>query len=279
MSRMNFNQRTADGRPTVAIGGLGAIGLVVAEALDRDPGGARLVAVCAADRERARSKISAFQTQPAVVEAGELAQADIVVEAAPAAAFDEIVVPAIEKGRTIVIVSVAALLPRMHLVDQARRTGARLVVASGALAGLDAIRAAAEGAIENASLETRKSPASLAGAPFLQRQGIDVHALTVATCVFKGNALEAAAGFPANANVAAALALAGIGPERTRVEIWADPLVERNTHTVRIDADCARLTLCVESVPSRANPRTSRLAALSVLACIRGMTSSLKIGG
>jgi aspartate dehydrogenase len=213
-----------------------------------------------------------------VVGAAELAEADIVVEAAPAVAFDQIVIPAIEKGRTIVVASVAALLSRMHLIDQARRTGASIVVVSGALAGLDAIRAAAEGVIENASLETRKSPASLAGAPYLQRHGIDVHTLTTATCVFRGNALEAAVGFPANANVAAALALAGIGPERTRVEIWADPFVERNTHTVRIDADSVRLTLCVESLPSSTNPRTSRLAALSVLACIRGMTSTLKVG-
>jgi aspartate dehydrogenase len=275
---MNFNQRIVVAERTVAIGGLGAIGLVVAEALDRNPRGARLVAVCAADRERARSRISRFRTHPAVVGAAELAEADIVVEAAPAVAFDQIVIPAIEKGRTIVVASVAALLSRMHLIDQARRTGASIVVVSGALAGLDAIRAAAEGVIENASLETRKSPASLAGAPYLQRHGIDVHTLTTATCVFRGNALEAAVGFPANANVAAALALAGIGPERTRVEIWADPFVERNTHTVRIDADSVRLTLCVESLPSSTNPRTSRLAALSVLACIRGMTSTLKVG-
>jgi aspartate dehydrogenase len=275
---MNFNQRIAAPERTVAIGGLGAIGLVVAEALDRNPQGVRLVAVCAADQERARDRVSRFRRPPAVVGAAELAQADIVVEAAPAAAFDQIVVPAIDKSRIVVVASVAALLPRMHLIDQARRTGASIIVASGALAGLDAIRAAAEGVIESVSLETRKSPAGLAGAPYLQRHGIDVHTVATATCVFRGTALEAADGFPANANVAAALALAGIGPERTRVEIWADPFVERNTHTVRVDADSVRLTLCVESVPSSANPRTSRLAALSVLALIRGMTSQLKVG-
>ena len=96
--------------------------------------------------------------------------------------------------------------------------------------------------------------------------------------VFEGDALEAAAAFPANANVAAALALAGVGPERTMVRIWADPTVERNIHTVRVDADAARLTLTVENLPSESNPRTSRLSALSVLACLRGLVSPLKAG-
>jgi aspartate dehydrogenase len=96
--------------------------------------------------------------------------------------------------------------------------------------------------------------------------------------VFEGNALDVAAGFPANVNVAAALALAGIGPLRTRVRIWADPGVDRNIHTIRVEADAARLTMTVENVPSEANPRTGKLTALSVLACLRGLTATLRIG-
>ncbi len=263
---------------TVAIGGLGAIGYVVAEALDRDPQGLRLLAVCGSDRGRASAKVAHFRSPPKVVSPEELAAADVVVEAAPAAAFDKIAVPAIESGRILVIASVGALLARLSLIDRARHTGARIIVASGALAGLDAIRAAANGAISDVVIESRKAPVGLEGAPYLRQHGIDVTQLTVPTCVFRGNALEAARGFPANANVAAALALAGIGPERTRVEIWADPSVTRNTHTVRVEADSARLTLCVESVPSELNPRTSRLAPLSVLACLRGLTAALRIG-
>ena len=263
---------------TVAIGGLGAIGLDLARALDAGAEGLRLVAVAARDHDKARRNLAGFRSAPALVDLPDLARADIVVEAAPAAVFEPIVTAAIEAGRIFVPSSVGALLPRMHLVDRARQTGARIVVPTGALLGLDAVRAAAEGAVESVTIETRKPPRGLAGAPYLEQNGIDVGAITTATRVFKGNAFDAARGFPANVNVAAALALAGIGPERTMVEIWADPGVTRNTHTIRVEAEAARLTMTVENVPSEANPRTGRITPLSLLACLKGLVSTLKVG-
>jgi aspartate dehydrogenase len=263
---------------TVAIGGLGAIGLSLARRLDAGVEGLRLVSASARDRDRACANVAGFAHPPEIVDLDALAQADIVVEAAPAAIFEQIAVPAIEAGRIFVPSSVGALLPRLHLVDRARKSGARIIVPTGALLGLDAVRACAEGEVESITIETRKHPRGLAGAPYLARHGIDVAAITTPTVVFEGNALDAAAGFPANVNVAAALALAGIGPLRTRVRIWADPGVDRNIHTIRVEADAARLTMTVENVPSEANPRTGKLTALSVLACLRGLTATLKIG-
>jgi aspartate dehydrogenase len=166
----------------------------------------------------------------------------------------------------------------MALVDAARRTGARIIAPTGALLGLDAVRAAAEGDVASVSIETRKPPRSLEGAPYLAEHGIDLGAITEPRLIFEGNAYEAAAGFPANVNVAAALALAGVGWERTRVRLWADPTIFRNMHTVRVDSDAARLTMTVENVPTESNPRTGKLTALSVLACLRGLTSPLKVG-
>lgn len=265
-------------KQTVAVGGLGAIGYPVAEWLDREESSLQLVAVSARDLERARVRTTHFRTRPHAVSPEELSQWQIVVEAAPASAFESIVVPALEQARTLVIVSVGALLARPHLLERAQRTGATIIVPSGALAGLDAIRAVAMGNVDSVTLETRKPPAALIGAPHLARNAIDLSTITSATCVFRGNACEAAAGFPANANVAAALALAGIGPERTQVEIWADPSIERNRHTVRVVADSATLAFHIESVPSKENPRTSRLAALSVIACLRGLVGPLKVG-
>ena len=96
--------------------------------------------------------------------------------------------------------------------------------------------------------------------------------------MFAGNAFDAARGFPANVNVAAALALAGIGPARTQVEIWADPAITRNTHTIRVEAEAARFTMKIEGVPSPDNPRTGLITSLSVLACLRGLVSTLKVG-
>lgn len=264
---------------TVAIGGLGAIGLPLARALDAGAvDGVRLVAVAAADPARAAERVAEFQAPPGVVPLDRLSEADIVVEAAPAKVFERIAGPAIAAGRILVPASVGALLPRMDMVRRAEAAGARIVVPTGALLGLDAVRAAAEGPVESVTLETRKPPAGLAGAPYLRRRGIDLTGLTEPLRVFAGSALEAAAGFPANVNVAAALALAGIGPVRTRVEIWADPGIDRNIHTIRVEAEAARFTMRIENVPSAENPRTGRLTPLSLLACLRGLVSPLKVG-
>ncbi len=263
---------------TVGIGGLGAIGLPLARALDRGIDGLRLAFVADRDDDRAASKIAGLRHRPVVTDFDGLAQADIVVEAAPAAVFEQIAVPAIEAGRILVPASAGALLSRMDLSGRARETGARIVVPSGALLGLDAVRAAAEGEVASVEIETRKPPGGLAGAPYLAAHGISVEGLAAPLLVFEGDARAAAAGFPANVNVAAALALAGIGPARTRVRIWADPSVARNIHTIRVEADAARFTMTIENVPSEDNPRTGRMTPLSVLACLRGLVATLKIG-
>jgi aspartate dehydrogenase len=263
---------------TVAIAGLGAIGLPVARALDAGVDGLRLVAVSCRDPAKGRAALNGFRSVPQLVAIPELADADIVVEAVPAAIFEWVALPALEAGRIFVPASAGALLPRMHLARLAQQTGGRIVIPTGALLGLDAVRAAAEGPIESVSIETRKPPGGLRGAPYLERHGIDVTDLANPLLVFEGNALDAAAGFPENVNVAAALALAGVGPIRTQVRIWADPSVTRNIHTIRVEADAARFSMTIENVPSVENPKTGRLTALSVLACLRGLVSPLKVG-
>ena len=263
---------------TVAIAGLGAIGLPLARALDAGVENLSLIAVAVRDRAKAQAALAGFGTPPRLVDIDALAAADIVVEAAPAAVFEPIAGAAIEAGRIFVPASVGALLPRMHLVRRARETGARIVVPTGALLGLDAVRAAAEGTVDSITMVTRKPPAGLDGAPHLVRNNIRVLGLTEPLCVFRGNAFDAAAGFPANVNVAAALALAGVGPEHTQVEIWADPGVTRNTHTIRVEAASARFSMTIENVPSEENPRTGKITALSMLACLRGLVSTLKVG-
>ena len=263
---------------TVAIGGLGAIGLKLARALDAGVEGLELIAVAARDQAKAEANLGGFRARPRVVSVTELAEADIVVEAAPAAVFEKIATAAIDAGRVFMPASVGALLPRMDLVQRARETGARIVVPTGALLGLDAVRAAAEGVIESVTIESRKPPRGLEGAPYLVKHGIDVSGITTPQRVFEGNAFDAAAGFPANVNVAAALALAGIGPVRTRVEIWADPGIDRNMHTIRVEAEAARFSMTIENVPSAENPRTGKITALSMLACLRGLVSTLKVG-
>ena len=149
---------------------------------------------------------------------------------------------------------------------------------TGALLGLDAVQAAAQGEIARVHMITTKPPEGLDGAPYLVERNISVIGIEAARRVFDGSAREAARGFPANVNVAAALALAGIGPDRTTIEIWADPTVDRNIHRIEVEADTVRLRLEIENVPSVENPRTGRLTPLSVVALLRKLGSPLAIG-
>lgn len=264
---------------TVAIGGLGTIGLPVARRLDAGIDGLELVAVAARDHAKATANMADFRRPAQLVALEELAaRAEVVVECAPAAVFAVLAESAIDQGRIFVPVSVGALLPRMDLVERAKRCGARIVVPTGALLGLDAVRAAAEGDIESVTLVTRKPPGGLKGAPYLEQNAIDVEGLTAPLKVFDGTAEEGARGFPANVNVAAALGLAGIGPARTRLEIWADPTVTRNTHRIAVEADSARLTMTIENVPTEENPRTGRITPLSVIATLKGLVAPLRVG-
>ena len=265
---------------SVGVGGLGTVGFEVAQRIDRgEVEGLFLAAVSARDHDRARRRMAGFRTAVEVVAACELGErADIVVESAPAAVFREIAEPAVRAGKVLVSISAGALLDHADLVDVARETGAQIVVPSGAVMGLDAVRGAAESGIESVTMITRKPPGGLAGAPYLVDHGIDLHGLDAPLKVFEGSAREAARGFPANVNVAAALGLAGIGPERTRLEIWADPGVSRNTHEIRLEAETVRFQLRIESVPSPGNPRTGRSVAPSVVAALRRFVTPLVVG-
>ena len=262
----------------VAIAGLGAIGRATALRLAEGVPGLRLVCAAANDQAKAQAFLDAHGIAcPLVPFSAFPEHADIAIECAPAALIDQICRPMLEAGKQVMVLSAGALLPRPELIALAKERGGRILVPTGALLGLDAVAAAAEGQIHSVRMTTRKPPAGLAGAPYLVANNIAVDGLKEAKRVFSGNAREAAAGFPANVNVAAALALAGIGPDRTMIDIWADPGVTRNCHTIEVDADCARFTLSIENIPSE-NPKTGRIVALSVLADLRRLAAPLRVG-
>jgi aspartate dehydrogenase len=264
----------------VAIAGLGAIGLAVARAIDGGRlSGMSLAAVASRDGEKARRTLDAFASPPPVLPLADLAaHADVVVECIPAAHFRAIAEPVLRAGKTLMPLSVGALLDHEDLVAVAREHGGRIVVPSGAILGLDALRATAEGRINSVQIVTRKPPAGLAGAPMLAARGVSLDGLTEPVLLFSGTAREAAKGFPANLNVAVAVSLAGIGPDRTRIDVWADPGVTRNTHTITVKSDSSDLTMTIENRPSVENPRTGTITALSVIAALRRLTAPLVIG-
>ena len=277
---MQGNPETVARAPwKVAVGGLGAVGRKVAQALDAGLPGLALAAVSARDVTRAKPILASFRRAVPLLPLSELAAAaDIVVECAPAAALPEVAEPVLKAGKTLVVISVGALLSNEGLIALAARHGGQIIVPTGALIGLDAVSAAAEGRIESVRMKTRKPVKGLVGAPFLAERCIDIEAIKEPVKIFEGSAREAAKGFPANLNVAVALGLAGIGPDRTWLEVWADPTIDRNTHEIEVVADSASFSMRIANVPTEDNPRTGKITALSVIACLRKMRAPLRIG-
>jgi aspartate dehydrogenase len=264
----------------IALAGLGAIGGAVARRVLADGiPGIQLVAVSARDHDKARATLKAMNGNavPIVGLADLAGMADLVVECAPAALMDSIAQPVLRAGKKLLVLSAGALLPRPELLELAKKHGGQIIVPTGALLGLDAVCAAAEGQIHSVQMTTRKPPNGLSGAPYLVQNRIQVDDVREPLRVFSGSARDAAKGFPANVNVAVALSLAGIGPDRTRIDIWADPTVTRNTHRIQVDSDSARIDMTIENIPSE-NPKTGRITALSVIAALRKIHAPLRVG-
>ena len=262
----------------VSIAGLGAIGQELVRRLSDGIDGLKLTAVAARDEEKARRTLAALGANAELLPMLELVRvSDVVVECMPAALLAPLAESVLRSGKEIVVLSAGVLLRRPDLVEIAEHHGGKISVPTGALLGLDAVGAAAEGTIHSVKMISRKPPRGLVGAPHLDRSGVDATVITEPTLAFSGTAREAAEGFPANLNVAAALALAGVGPERTQVEVWIDPTVTRNTHHIEVKAEAADFRLEIENVPSE-NPRTGRITALSVIRLLRKRAAPLAVG-
>ncbi len=266
----------------VAIAGYGSIGKVLARRLISDAAfaGFELSAIGARDIARTSAIVAETLARPVpvVLSTALASHADVMLECVPTPAFRQVVEPALAAGMTVISVSGAALLENMDLAEVARKGGGKFILATGAIVGLDAIRAAAVGTIHSVTMVTRKPPKSLATAKDVVEKGKDLMVLQEPELLFKGTAREGARRFPANVNVAAAIALAGAGPDRTTLEIWTDPAVERNTHRVVVDADTARIEVAIQNVPSEDNPGTGRITALSMLAALKRLDDPLVFG-
>ncbi|AMN44359.1 aspartate dehydrogenase [Rhodoplanes sp. Z2-YC6860] len=270
---------TQGGPLRVAIVGLGAIGATLADKLK---GGAvpgiELVAVSARDTAKAERVAAELGGGVRVAAIADLPKvADLAIECAPAAILEQIARPMLEAGKKVMVLSVGALLSHPELLELAGRHHGQIIVPTGALLGLDAVAAAAEGVIHSVRMKTTKPIKGLLGAPYLVENKIDVSNVKVPTKVFEGTAREAAIGFPANLNVAVALSLAGIGPDRTVLEIWADPAIERNTHQIMVDADSASFEMTIRNIPSE-NPKTGKITPLSAVAALRKLNAPLRVG-
>ena len=263
----------------VAIAGLGAIGQTLVRALAGGTvPGVALAGVAVRDEAKGRATLRSLGVDAPICELGRLPEiADYVVECAPAAVFDQVVRPILTAGKRVIVLSVGAILSHLDLIDLARARGGQIIVPTGALLGLDAVCATAEGKIESVTMVTRKPIAGLLGAPYLIENNIDISKFSEPKLIFRGSAREAAKGFPANLNVAVALSLAGIGPDKTTLEIWADPTVTRNIHRIVVGSDSSSIDMTIENIPSE-NPKTGRITALSVISLLRKLTAPVRVG-
>jgi aspartate dehydrogenase len=270
----------------VGLIGCGTIGSVLAHAINEgEAGNTRLIIVYDLVLQKSRNLVSELSTKPKI--AGNFAEfasckdVRLVVEAASQDAVRQYTSKVLQAGKDLMIMSVGALVDSKLTNDirtLADSAGRKVYIPSGAIAGLDGLKSAAIDRIDEVILTTRKPPKGLKGVSYLEQRGINIDALGKPKTVYEGLALEACKLFPANVNVAAALSLAGIGPQKTKVRIVADPTIRRNIHEIRVKGKFGEFTVHIENVPSAKNPKTSYLAALSAVATLRKVTQHMLIG-
>ena len=244
---------------------------------------ARVVAVAGrGERSRGRTLAAEFDV-PYVVgtEALVAARPDVVVEAASHQAVRDHGEKLLAHRIALIVLSGGVLVDdalRQRLEQAAAAHGALLYVPSGGIGGLDALKAACAAGATEVSIAVTKPPAAWKDIAFVERLGIDLDNLRGPVTLFEGTAREGVPHFPANVNIAAVLSLAGLGFDRTRLKVVADPALRFNTHYIRIHGPTGTVDLRFESVPSPDNPKTAMLACYSALAAYRQFASAVRYG-
>jgi len=270
----------------IAIIGCGAIGTLLSKAIDKGlVRGASLEWVYDILPRKSEKLVKKLESKPKIARSPSDIYSDqtldLVVEAASQGAVKQYALKVMESGKDLMVMSVGAfsddeLLQKVK--KTAQRTGRRVYVPSGAILGIDGVKASQLGGIKSAVLITRKQPSALAYSEYLKRRGISLEGLKAPKLVFKGSARKAVKAFPASVNVAATLSLAGIGFDRTRVQVIADPTIKRNVHEILVRGRFGTLATRAYNVPFPESHRTSYLAALSAIRTLQNISESLRIG-
>lgn len=263
------------------IAGFGNVGHQIASLVALDGSGQLEIAAVAGrdlDKTEKQSRRAGLDV-PVVAAAEAHRHAPVVVECGTYDSFRDIVEPNLAAGAHVVCVSAGALAVNLDLLDLAEEKGTTLQIANGAMPGLDIIRAAREAGIDEVRLVSSIVPRSLEQEDYVREANIDLSAArNAAVPVFKGTAREAAGHFPRHFNVAVSLSLAGIGLDRTMVDISADGRLEGARHTVHVVSSAISLEMTSQNHPSPGNNRTSRIVAPSILAALRKMGTGVSVG-
>ncbi|MDX1595544.1 MAG: aspartate dehydrogenase [Nitrosopumilaceae archaeon] len=264
--------------------GCGAIGTQIALAIDSGKIPATLTHVYDSSKQASENLVSKLQNKPEIVDNHHLLSSnpvDIVVEAASQEAVKDVALSVLQNRRDLLVMSVGAFLDESIfdvLSDACKEFKKTIYLPSGAIGGLDAIKSVKD-ELDSVIITTTKHPRSLKGAKFFENSDIDLDKLTEPTPIFDGMAKDAVSEFPANINVAALLSLCGLGSEKTKVRIIADPNTDKNTHRIDATGKFGKMQFVIENFPDPNNPKTSRLATLSAIETLRKYCSDeIQIG-
>jgi aspartate dehydrogenase len=267
----------------IGIVGCGAIGKSLAKFIDTQLNGkAQVNAICDLDTTRAISlKDSLKKSKPILTSVDNLIKiSDLVIESASGKISYEIAKKVLSRKKSVLIMSIGGIiLKAQELFELARKNRCFIYLPSGAICGIDGLKALSLSGIEKVTLTTRKPPQALKGAEYVVKNKIDLDKVDKETVIFEGNALDAVRDFPQNINVAALLSIAGIGAENTKVKIVTSPEYKENSHEIEIVSGAGIVKTISQNVPFKENPKTSYLAALSAMSVLKSITDSARIGG
>ncbi len=267
----------------IGIVGCGAIGSSLAKAIVKDfSNKAALAALLDIDLAKA------FRLSNSIIGNNRLTadslkklikKSDLVIEAASGQVSWAVAQEALKNNCDVMIMSVGGLVVNYDkLLKLAKKHDAKIYIPSGAISGIDGLKASVLGKIKSVTLITSKNPLSFKGVKYVEEKGIDLKKIKKEYVLFDGAAVDAVKHFPQNINVAAVLSLAGIGPGKTQVRIIANPKVNKNIHEIKITSSAGTIYTRTENILHPENPKTSYLAVLSAIATLKQILEPVKIG-
>jgi len=266
----------------IGIVGCGAIGRSLAKFIDAELSNkAEIRAICDLDSAKAISlEDSLKKSKPVITSLDNLIKiSDLVIESASGRISYEIAKKVLSRKKNVLIMSIGGIISKaQELFELARKNKCFIYLPSGAICGMDGLKALSLAGIEKVTLTTRKPPKALKGAEYVVRNNIDLDKIDRETVIFEGNALDAVRDFPQNINVAAVLSIAGVGAEKTKVKIVASPEYKENSHEIEIVSEAGTIKTISQNVAFVENPKTSYLAALSAMSVLKNIFDSARIG-
>ena len=266
--------------------GCGAIGKSLAEAIDNNNAGdAELVAIFDEYPDTMHNILNNVKHKPKEYDNFAVfidkSGAELIVEAASKEAVELYAEKILESRKDLMIMSVGALMDNNlleRIMKTAKKCKKHVFIPSGAIGGIDVVKAAKIGGLTKVTLTTRKNPVALRYSPLFQKatMGKEVKKELV---IFEGYANEAVKAFPLNVNVSATLSLAGLGGEKTFVRVIADPSITNNIHEIETEGVFGKMMIRLENITHPSNPKTSYLAVLSAIETLRSISNTnMKIG-